>query len=118
MKGPHLNRQLTMNTATSNCTAADFGLALVLAAVKHNDSLESGLLVRYVCSCGNRWSETWSAACDEECGSCGATVEASDYEPDGTVHEELLRAYNLGKGPHELTAIAQRLAAQEAAATH
>lgn len=105
-----------MNTSSSICTSPDFGLALVLAAVKHNDSLGSGLLVRYACSCGNRWSETWSSACDEECGSCGATVEASDYEPDGTVHEDLLHAYNRGKGPHELTAIAQRLAAEEATA--
>jgi hypothetical protein len=101
-----------MNTA-STCTAPDLGLALILAAFTHRTSLTSGLNVRYECSCGHSWSETWSTACDEECDSCGSTVEAAEFELDGTIHEDLLDAYNLGKGPSEITAIAQRLAAIE-----
>jgi len=47
-----------------------------------DDIIDDGrwLLVNYECDCGAEWSDEWSCACDDECPSCGATVEASDYE--------------------------------------
>jgi hypothetical protein len=34
----------------------------------------------YVCDCGAEWYSHWSCACDDECGSCGASVGAEEHE--------------------------------------
>jgi hypothetical protein len=58
-----------------------------------------GLLVSYECDCGAAWRSHWSCACDDECDDCGATVEASDYWPDGNATADELTAHNSMGGP-------------------
>jgi transcription initiation factor IIE alpha subunit len=58
-------------------------------------SKETGYIVHYDCSdCDVSWTQQWSCACDDECPSCGTSIEASDYELDGTRSQEELDAYN------------------------
>lgn len=47
-----------------------------------DDIIDDGrwLIVSYECECGEEWSDEWSCACDDECPSCGATIEAKGYE--------------------------------------
>lgn len=47
-----------------------------------DDIIDDGqwLRVAYECECGNEWSDEWSCACDDECSSCGATIEATSWE--------------------------------------
>ena len=58
------------------------------------DSLTTGYRVSYSCGCGHEWRAVWSCACDDKCSDCGASVEASDHELDGTYTEAELEAYN------------------------
>lgn len=55
----------------------------------------TGYIVSYRCSCGTRWTQQWSCACDDECPSCGRDIEASDYKLDGTATSRALDAYNM-----------------------
>lgn len=56
---------------------------------------ETGYIVKYQCPhCRERWELQWSCACDDECPRCGAVVQASDYDLDGTRTQEELDAYN------------------------
>jgi hypothetical protein len=58
-------------------------------------SVETGYIVRYECShCEINWFEIWSCAYDDECPGCGRSVQASDYELDGTRTQEELDTYN------------------------
>lgn len=40
------------------------------------------LNVTYDCPCGAHWSDSWDSACDDECGECGRTIEASAWDSD------------------------------------
>lgn len=81
-----------LRAALFRCIAADF-------------DGESGYRVRYRCpECGERWSQTWSCACDDECGNCGIDVGALSYTLDGTIPAEALDAYNdSGRKPNATT---------------
>jgi hypothetical protein len=58
-------------------------------------TMETGYLVHYCCAaCGHEWEATWSCACDDECGECGAVTQAADYELDGTRTQQELDAHN------------------------
>lgn len=58
-------------------------------------STETGYIVTYECEhCWHVWYDTWSCACDSDCPQCGRTVQAKDWELDGTRTQEELDAYN------------------------
>lgn len=45
------------------------------------DTEERLLLIDYRCTeCGTEWQDEWSCACDDDCPTCGTTMEALDWE--------------------------------------
>jgi hypothetical protein len=34
----------------------------------------------YQCPCGNEWTDTWTATCDDRCGECGTSCSPTESE--------------------------------------
>lgn len=62
------------------------GLPILLNYPQDTDGRPTIVIKTHECSdCDNTWSDSWSCACDDECGVCGSSVPAEAAHIDNSL---------------------------------